>query len=373
MKSLQNFILLFFCFVYASIRGSARRAIDKPRRICVIQMAQFGDMICTTPVFRAIKRTYPQAQLLVVGNELNREVVQGNPDIDEYLIWNHKPLSLACTLRALRCDFAVTTSPNFIGLAILFLAGVPLIAVPRLVGNKTPLETRPYRILRVFAHIVPHIFDAYAPKQYLRLLEPIGIYSDDTRKHVYYLPGALSSIRQKLIDVGLGAPMFAVVMPGTGHPAKRWPPERFAAVAEHIARRHMPVVVTGGISDRVEVNTMMSHVTNSTVLDLSGQFSIEELKALIGQASLFVSGDTGPLYIAEALNVPTVDIVGPASDTAQPPKGPRHVVIAPPRTTPAMTVFDTRVIDPQETKRQAEATQVSEVTKAIDELIVKVS
>ena len=56
-------------------------------------------------------------------------------------------------------------------------------------------------------------------------------------------------------------------------------------------------------------------------VNTDGLFSLDELKALIQRLSLFISVDTGPIYIAEAFDVPTIDIIGPMDENEQPPRG----------------------------------------------------
>lgn len=353
------------------VRGSARRVSREPKRICIIQIAQLGDMVCTTPMFHAVKRAYPNAQVFVVGKSINKEVLQGNGDVDLFIPWSTNFFTLLRTIRTLRCDFAVTTSPNFFGLAALFLAGVPAIAVPQIVGGETLLETRSYRLLRRFVFAIPHMFNAYAPREYLKLLGPIGVVSEDTKKYLSYTPEDFETAVRKLTTSRIGMRAFAIIAPGAGHPLKRWPAERFAMVAEHIAQNHMPVAVIGSGSDAVDIKILFDHVTHPDVVSFCGELPIPVLKAFVAKASLFVSADTGPLYVAEAFGVPTIDIVGPASDTAQPPRGPHNVVIAPTREKPTMTIFSTQCVDLVETKRQAEATTVVEVTKAVDTLIIE--
>ena len=114
---------------------------------------------------------------------------------------------------------------------------------------------------------------------------------------------------------------------------------------------------------------MMKNIKHRDVVNLCEQFQLDELKAFVSKSSLFISGDTGPLYIAEAFGIPTIDIVGPASHTAQPPISNKHLVLVPDRDAPTMTMFDTRVIDKVETKRQAEATTVDEVIAAVNILL----
>lgn len=369
VESVQNLLLLLAALLYAPIRGSARKKVLTPKRIIIIQMAHLGDMVCTTPMFRAMKELYPQSKVYVAGSSLNSTILQGNPDVDGYIVWSNKIREMILAIRALQCDFGVVTGPNFTGLATLFLSGVPTIVAPKVVGEKIPLETKPYRLLRRWVHLESHVLGQYAPREYLKLLSPIGVTTTNTKKYVFFSDEALKSVLSKIVSSKIGARKFTIIAPGAGHPAKRWPAERFAKVADYIATNYMPVVVIGSPKDAEDVTTMMEKVTNNDVVDFSGESSIDELKAIVSRASLFVSVDTGPLYIAESFGVPTIDIVGPASETVQPPIGPKNIVLVPKRKYPTMTMFHTRVIDPVETKRQAEATTVEEVIKAVDTLM----
>jgi ADP-heptose:LPS heptosyltransferase len=362
----RNLALLVTCFARAVIYGRAVKKIGDPKAICVVQTAQMGDMVCTTPMFRAIKKKYPDAKLYVIGTTVNKEVLQGNPDIEKYVVWQSSVRSMADKIRALQCDFACVAGPGFPTLAALYLAGVPSIAAPKVAGGTSPTETASYKLLRLLVTTMPHQFESYAPREYLRLLESIGIKTDDTKKFVYFNNEAKKSVIDKLGPIATG--QYAVLSPSSGNKIKRWPPERFAEVSDYIAQKYMPVVVIGAVSDRDEVAQMMTHISNPRVLNLSEQLSVEELKALVAGASLFVSVDTGPLYIAEAAGVPTIDLVGPVSEYVQPPRGPRNIVLAPPRERPQLFIMNARVYDSEEARRQAEATTVKEVTGAVDSL-----
>lgn len=108
-----------------------------------------------------------------------------------------------------------------------------------------------------------------------------------------------------------------------------------------------------------------------SVVDTVGQLSIEELKALIAHLTLVVAPDTGAIYIAEALGIPTVDIVGPVDEREQPPIGPIHEVVVPPRIRPELFVMDARSYNMAEVTRQLMATTVPMVTEAVDRLLAK--
>ena len=341
--------------------------------ILIIQGAKLGDMVCTTPMFRAVKHKYPDAHLVVMGDALNKEVLAGNPYIDEYIVLPQTRQELQRVVKSKKFDYACITSPNPSALLALLLARVPRIVVPQIRGGFSPYATKTYRLLSLFATRVPHTMGTYAPREYLRLLEPLGIVTDDTRKDIVVAEAAKARVEKILQEAdALSGAMLVGIAPGAGNKVKVWGGQKFAKVVEALQQRHTTkVVIIGGMRDTEEVQSMLQALSNKTdVVDLSGKLSIEELKALIAKLALFVSVDTGPIYIAEALGVPTVDIVGPMDQREQPPQGERHkVVVAPGRKAPAMHIMNASMLDMAEVRRQTEAVTTESVVAAASALL----
>src|SRR3989339_2148645 len=117
-----KYLLIFFiCVARFIIFGKANKKIKSPKKIAIMQTAKLGDMICTTPMFRAVKEKYPESRLFVIGNKTNKDVLGGNHDVDEYLTYEKKLFwSFVKKLRSEKVDFACITHPNFWGLAMLY-------------------------------------------------------------------------------------------------------------------------------------------------------------------------------------------------------------------------------------------------------------
>jgi ADP-heptose:LPS heptosyltransferase len=119
-----------------------------------------------------------------------------------------------------------------------------------------------------------------------------------------------------------------VVHPGAAFGARRWPAERFAAVAAELTRRGARVVVTGSAAER----KLAQEVARIAGLDpasvLAGSTDVQELAALVAAARLVVSGDTGTAHLASAFAVPSVVLFGPTPPAwwGPPATGP-HVVL----------------------------------------------
>lgn len=343
--------------------------LKKPscRKLLIVQTNKLGDMICTTPVFRAVARAYPDAAVVVAGSALNGEVLAGNPNISEY--WNMRTMSVA-QVRAMAFDAAVLLSPNPAILRVLQKARIPLIVVPKVVGGYSPYMTKTFRFWSLFAMRVPHRMGHYAPQEYLNMLAPLGIVANDTRKELF-----VSEEAQAAADALLAPHKMAVkiaIAPGAGNKIKEWPPERFGEVAGALAKKHDALIVlVGGPADQALAEVVKKHLPPEHVLDTTGTLSIEELKGLVRRMDLFVSADTGPIYVAEAFDVPTVDIVGPMDEREQPPKSARHHVVIAARQAPAIHIMNARMYDIAEARRQVEAITAAEVRASASELLAR--
>jgi lipopolysaccharide heptosyltransferase I len=112
-------------------------------------------------------------------------------------------------------------------------------------------------------------------------------------------------IEARFRDVG-----FALLNPGAAWPNKRWPAERFGAIAAMLrARFGLPSMVLWGPGEHAVATAVVEASGGAAVL--SPPTTIADLFALTKRARLVVSGDTGPLHIASAVGTPVVALFGP--------------------------------------------------------------
>ena len=356
-----------------------KKFTQTPRVIVVIQGAQLGDMICTTPVFHAIKVKFPEVKLIVVGNGINKCILEGNSNIDEYLVYDQSdPVALSSELRKKNIDVGIIPGPGLDSLLTLALARVPFIIVPTLTNGWSPSNTNLYRLLSKMVVTRPHVMGNYAPREYLRLLEPLDIHTDDITKHLSFTQEGLASVNTYLLQHNIAEDeSFVCITPGAGNKVKEWPAERFAKIAEHVWNTyHLPIVVIGTHVDREEITHMMLSLKvpieqGMKCVNAMDAFKLDELKALIAKARLLIGVDTGPIYIAEAFNTPLIDIVGPVSEKEQPPFGKDRIIVLPPHErVPQMHIMNARIFDEEEARRQILSTTVEQVVQAVDTLLV---
>ena len=141
-------------------------------------------------------------------------------------------------------------------------------------------------------------------------------------------PAAEERISQRLTEKNIS--QFALLNPGAGWGAKRWPADRYGQVARQLASLGLSTIFNYGpgeqelaqaaqqASNAGEAGAMPAEIMNCT---------ISELVALTRRARLFIGGDTGPLHLAAALGVPVVAIFGPTDPARNGPYGTRSIVL----------------------------------------------
>lgn len=366
---------LYIQALFSVIRFGKRKEIEQhPKKVLVIQLAKLGDMVCFTPVLRALKEHRPETKVYLLGDALNKAVMDGNRDIDEYVVFQKQKIrEIIRFLRQEKIDVACVRGTPFIGLVIALLSGIPGIIATRVVAGRG-FETRTYKWLLRFVRTVDFSFGTYMPREFLRLLEPMGIFATDTQKHLSFSEHGKATVTQFFLSTGIDKKKDFVVgvAPSAGSKIKEWPEERFSEVINHLLSRHNAwVLVIGGPSDKDIVSRVIARSDHSSrVLNTQGIFNMDETKALISKLNLFVSVDTGPVYIAEAFKVPTIDIVGPVDEREQPPQGPFNRNIVPiGRVKPEISILNARMYNREEAIRQIRSITVTQVTEEIDRLV----
>lgn len=364
------------CLARALVKGKANHIPTQVSKIIVVPTGKLGDVVCVTPVLRAVRTYLPEARLIVAGtSKLHRPLLADSGLADEYLDLE-EPRAIA-RVRESGAKAALITGPSFVSTALLFLAGVPLVVAPVVRGGFSPAETCLYRIIRRLVCTFPYEIDQYAPQERLKVLEPLGISTNDTKKQLGFSQAASKKIEQLFIDHGIDRNKNLVVgiSLSAGNKIKEWPVERFAEVIDHLAHKYQAkVLIIGDKTDVVKAEALYGYLKEETeVLDTTGKFNLDELKTLISKLKLFISVDTGPIYIAEAFSIPTVNIVGPVDERVQPPRGRIHRNVLPPgRTRAELSILNARIYNREEARRQVLSISASLVTEVIDQLLADI-
>ncbi len=120
---------------------------------------------------------------------------------------------------------------------------------------------------------------------------------------------------------------FAIINPGAGWGAKRWPVERYGQVALALAQRGVRSIINYGPGEESLAQTVQAASDGAA---LAWKCSLSQLIALTRRARLFIGGDTGPMHLAAALRIPVVAIFGPTDPARNGPYGTKSIVLRSP-------------------------------------------
>lgn len=368
-----NLILVLRSYLFFLFHGKAnKKPPTPPKRVTVLFLTKnIGDMIFATPVFRALKEKYPNCYLSVIGVAKNKAMVEGNSDVDNYLICPSTVKELINLIRESRPDYAFPLLTSVLDVGVLYLAGVSSIGAFSVKNAKA--HTLGYSLLLPLCIQVPYFIGKYAAQEYLRLLEPINIYSSDTRKRLYFTNKGKQSVEEffRKNNFNPQKDRLAIFSPGAGTKIKQWPAERFALVAEYLSEKHnMKIAVIGGPGDKTETETFL-HALKKTKPLVYVDSSLDELKTFISYGTVLLANDSGPVYIAEAFCVATLVVVGPTDENEHPPKGERNSVVTSPSRGKAEMTGHLEGFDKGNARRQIEDVTVNSVIREVDSLIIK--
>ncbi|MBI4335285.1 MAG: glycosyltransferase family 9 protein [Candidatus Omnitrophica bacterium] len=279
------------------------------KRILIVRTDRIGDVVLSTPVIKALKKAYPLAFIAMMVAPRARDIVKGNPYLDEVLVFDKVryggffgTLRFAATLKKRHFDTALVLHPTQRVHAILWLAGIQ-----RRIG----LDKKWGFLLTEKLPHTKQFGQRHEVDYNLDMLRSLGVETNDRELLVPINDEDKSRVMSILKRNGIGEDDdFVVIHPAASCASKRWPCERFAAVGDRIAGRfHKKIIIVAGATDR-DFGGRTAEAMDEEALDLSGDLSIGELAALLERASLLVSNDSGPVHIAVALGIPVVAIFG---------------------------------------------------------------
>jgi lipopolysaccharide heptosyltransferase II len=282
----------------------------------------------TTPTLKALRRRYPRSVIHYAVGSHARPAIIGHPDVAELVDVGagagrgvRSALALLRRMRRGRYDMCLVLERSPLFTVLPLLAGIAVRAGIDSAGRGFALNVR-----------VPWDESLHEADLYLSVAAAVGCATDNLQLH--FEPDAAAS--QAAEDVfqlhGIGGRVVAIAPgggtnPGMDLPEKRWPPERFAALADRLVREEgVTVAVIGGPSDR-SACAAMRDAMKSPFVDLTGDTPFAERAAFLERCALFVGNDSGPMHLAVATGCPVVAIFGPTDPGLYGPYHARAIVV----------------------------------------------
>jgi exopolysaccharide biosynthesis WecB/TagA/CpsF family protein len=304
----------------------------KANRFLVVQIADIGDLILSTPALAALREAYPRAHLTVMTTAHSAPILRGTNLADEIITLSArlKPRELLHPVRGLKA----LSGALRLGLqlrrgqydAVVFLhqlttpaGALKYAAIAYATGSPIHAGLDNGRGFFLTHRITDQGFGAKHQAQYwldvAGLLgaqtaprqAQIGISADDRVWADAHLPPAKGRIA---VHAGSGGYSLA----------RRWEAERFAAVADQLADEYgAQIIVVGGKKDD---NDKLINVLRHPAVDLTGQTSLNQLAAVFEKCDLFIGADSGVMHLAASAGARVVAIFGPSNHQAWHPWTP---------------------------------------------------
>lgn len=300
---------------------------DRMDRILVVLPNWFGETLFVTPFLRALRAFSPNAWIATLGWPQCRAVLLHNPRVNKLLEYDERgahrgPVGkwrLIRSLRRQRFDCAFILRRSLSRSLLLMLAGVP-----RRVGFANAKSGW------LLTHrVTPSSAPVHKAFTYVPLLEALGA-SAPRGFYDYIVHDTERAAAARLLDERPGAEggPLVIVHPGANWLHKRWPADRFAALADRlIADRGAHILVTGSPDDAPLADDIKRKMRHAPTI-LAGRTTLRELAVLLEQAQVVISNDTGVLHIAAALGRPVVALYGPTSPALTGPLGePERMIV----------------------------------------------
>jgi heptosyltransferase-1 len=319
-------------------------------RLLIVRLSAMGDIIHTLPAVAALRHAYPQSTLGWLVEERWAELLctlrnpragqrsQQRPLVDRVHTvntadWRRAPFSFntwlqmavgLSELRGIQYDAAIDFQGAVRSALLARWSGATMVY-----GSTQPREnaasmfyTREVFIETNSTHVV---------EQALSLARAVTSRTSDTMAG---FPTTASETQvefpvdpdaeRKIASLTADVRDYAILNPGAGWGAKRWPAERYGQIARELASDGLRSLVNYGPGEE-DLAAAVEAASEGTAQKIS--CSVSELIALTRRARLFIGGDTGPMHMAAALRVPVVAIFGPTNPARNGPYGTKSIVL----------------------------------------------
>jgi lipopolysaccharide heptosyltransferase II len=296
-------------------------------RILVIKFGDLGDALLIAPALASLRERFPRATIDVLSNPSGCRILGHLTTHSRLIVFDKaqfdRPSGIArpAALRALmecgralrreRYDAVLVLHHLQTGWGTAKFAGLALATgAPRRFGLDNGLGWFLTDRTPDFGFGVRHEADYW--------LQVVGLVGANPEPRLASFPVSSSDDERAAELLGGNRHPVVAIHPGTGiyAPARRWFPDGFAAVANHLSSvYHAQIVLLGGPDDE----SLPAKVKAGMIvppIDLAGQTSLGELAAVLRRCDLFVGSDSGVMHLAAAVRTPVVAVFGPSNHRA---------------------------------------------------------
>jgi lipopolysaccharide heptosyltransferase II len=271
--------------------------------ILAVRFSSLGDLVLTTPLFRAVKRAHPSARITLLTRAEYVPLFAHSPRIARVIGWDGEtPIGeVARELRKTAWTHRLDLHGSMRSFVVRRLVGGRWHGYPkRRLARAIQIRFKK-DVYRDRRHVVERYFDAATG---------LGLAPDDQPPEVFVAMEAAGAADRFLRESGVANRTLVALVPGAAHFTKRWPEHHWVALTELLTTKGLAVMILGGKAD-IEVGARLARVAGQHGVNAAGQFDLGGTAALLKRARCAVAGDTGVMHLATAVQTPVVTLLGP--------------------------------------------------------------
>lgn len=278
------------------------------QKIAILRANALGDFIVTLPALKALRNTFPNAEIVLLGKPWHQHfLVKGRTPVDRVIVVPTKkgirqetgsvedPVEIDSFLIEMRKEqFDVVF--NFQGNGISANPFIKQFGAKLTVGLSCEKAEKLDRSIDYY----------YYQSEAIRFIEVVKLVGATT----FEIEPQLNVLPQDIDDVAgflpaLKGKPYIVLHPVAMDTRRMWPLENYARLADELKQKNYEIVFSGAPEDRQVIDDIIDNM-KYTAINTCGCFSLGGMAAVLSEAALMISADTGPLHLARAVNVPTI-------------------------------------------------------------------
>lgn len=303
------------------------------KKILVIrQHDQLGDFLLSTPVFRALRSRYPQAEIAVVARKYTTAVALHNCYINKVITfyehgrdWNLA--RLRTLLGELRAGYDLTVVLNTVSHSLTSDLLAWISRAPYILGSEHLQFKGTSR--NFFYHLCAPYFDGEKSQsaRNVDIVRYIGANTDDLTELITLTSAEQEWAIGQLRELGWnGRQKILAIHPGAGKLGNRWPVNNFIQAGNTLAIKYDMLVALAWGPAEADLGKQLCAGLTCPYIIINNQ-NIRKIAALFAQASLFLCNDTGVLHVAAAAGTPLVAVFGPTNPAEWKPIGEQFAAV----------------------------------------------
>jgi len=302
---------------------------DKITKICVVKLDHMGDLLLATPVFRALKKAYPESKLTAVVNPGSAPILDGNPYVDSILSYSAPWFYRDLDRESMPSEILLRNNEVYKNLTKHHYDLVVNLRGDRRDTNFA--ESIPHKNLLGFVDDYSHQSEVNLPvkskenlhaweKNKLLLLVALRVQTDSEPE---IFSSALDAEKSQEI-ISKKRPTIAIA-PGAGIKMKEWEAEKYRGLILKLESYDLDFIVIGSKAD-VDLGEVISR--QGKARNLCGQLSITELHEVLKQCVILVTNDSAPAHIGASAKTTVICITRPNVIKEFRPVGNNHIIIS---------------------------------------------